>query len=277
MRPRVAGHRRFQPLAGDADAQVDLGRRTDPREDVPVASSTHGLPSSLLRRLGDGNAMKPHEDESMTEHSEQVSGPLAGIRVLDFTALLQGPLATQILADLGADVVKLEKQDGEWMRQWGIFMRARTARPTPSSPSTATSAASRSTCKDPGDLRAHPRARRQGRRRRRELPARRDGSRRPRLRRRCASAIRGSIYAASSGYGRTGPYASRPGQDYLVQALTGAMWLTGRRDDPPFVFGAAIADQFTGLHLVHRHPGRAPAPQPHRRGSARRRGPARPA
>ncbi|MGH8316137.1 MAG: CaiB/BaiF CoA transferase family protein, partial [Steroidobacterales bacterium] len=58
------------------------------------------------------------------------------------------------------------------------------------------------------------------------------------------------IYAASSGYGRTGPYAKRPGQDYLVQALTGAMWLTGRRGDPPFLFGAAIADQFTGLHLV---------------------------
>ena len=48
-------------------------------------------------------------------------GRSTGIRVLDFTALLQGPLATQILADLGADVVKLEKQDGEWMRQWGIF------------------------------------------------------------------------------------------------------------------------------------------------------------
>ena len=46
-----------------------------------------------------------------------------------------------------------------------------------------------------------------------------------------------------------------------MQALTGAMWLTGRRDDPPFLFGAAIADQYTGLHLVigilaalaHRH------------------------
>ena len=49
------------------------------------------------------------------------TGPLAGLRILDFTALLQGPLATQVLADLGADVVKLEKEDGEWMRHWGVF------------------------------------------------------------------------------------------------------------------------------------------------------------
>ena len=41
------------------------------------------------------------------------------------------------------------------------------------------------------------------------------------------------IYAASSGYGQTGPYVTRPGQDYLVQALSGAMWLTGRSGDPP--------------------------------------------
>ena len=58
------------------------------------------------------------------------------------------------------------------------------------------------------------------------------------------------IYAASSGYGQTGPYAKRPGQDYIVQALTGAMWLTGRRDDPPFLFGVAIADVFSGVCLA---------------------------
>lgn len=69
------------------------------------------------------------------------------------------------------------------------------------------------------------------------------------------------IYAASSGYGRTGPYVARPGQDYLVQALTGAMWLVGRRSDPPFLMPLAVTDQYTGLHLVvgilaalqHRH------------------------
>ena len=48
------------------------------------------------------------------------AGPLSHLRVLDFTALVQGPLATQILGDLGADVVKIERPEGEWSRHWGI-------------------------------------------------------------------------------------------------------------------------------------------------------------
>ncbi len=48
------------------------------------------------------------------------AGPLSHLRILDFTALVQGPLATQILGDLGADVVKIERPEGEWSRHWGI-------------------------------------------------------------------------------------------------------------------------------------------------------------
>jgi crotonobetainyl-CoA:carnitine CoA-transferase CaiB-like acyl-CoA transferase len=188
------------------------------------------------------------------------TGPLQGIRVLDFTALLQGPLATQVLADLGADVVKLEKQEGEWMRQWGIFA-ARTHGETDAF--LAFNRNKRSVALNLQDAADVARVL--------ELVERADvvvenfrpgvmdrlglgyetlRARNPRL-----------IYAASSGYGRTGPYVSRPGQDYLVQALTGAMWLGGRRSDPPFLMPVAVADQYTGLHLVvgilaalqHRH------------------------
>ena len=53
--------------------------------------------------------------------AEVGAGPLAHLRVLDFTALVQGPLATQILGDLGADVVKVERTEGEWSRHWGIL------------------------------------------------------------------------------------------------------------------------------------------------------------
>lgn len=181
--------------------------------------------------------------------TDRNTGPLQGIRVLDFTALLQGPLATQVLADLGADVVKLEKQEGEWMRQWGIFA-SRTHGETDAF--LAFNRNKRSVAinlQDPADLE-----------RVLELADRADvvvenfrpgvmdrlGLGYEALSRRNARII----YAASSGFGRSGPYVSRPGQDYVVQALTGATWLSGRRDDPPFLMALAIADQYTGLHLV---------------------------
>ena len=185
----------------------------------------------------------------MTAETARRPGPLSGLRVLDFTALLQGPLATQILGDLGADVVKLEKHAGEWMRQWGIFA-ARTHGETD-----AFLAFNRNKRSVEIDLRDP-----QDRERILELVDLADvvvENFRPGVMDRAglgyeALRVRNPrlIYAASSGYGRTGPYAKRPGQDYLVQALTGAMWLSGRRDDPPLLFGAAVADQFTGLHLV---------------------------
>ncbi|HSD73808.1 MAG TPA: CoA transferase [Steroidobacteraceae bacterium] len=185
----------------------------------------------------------------MSERTTQAPGPLHGIRVLDFTALLQGPLATQVLADLGADVVKLEKQDGEWMRKYGIFM-ARTHGETD-----AFLAFNRNKRSVEIDLRDEA-----DRERILELVDRADvvvenfrpgvmdraGLGYETLRKRNPQLI----YAASSGYGQTGPYAKRPGQDYLVQALTGATWLNGRRGDPPFLNALAVTDQYTGLHLV---------------------------
>jgi len=196
----------------------------------------------------------------MTRVEAMATGPLAGLKVLDFTALLQGPLATQVLADLGADVVKLEKEDGEWMRNWGIF-GARTHGETDAflsfnrnKRSVTVDLRDRETCDrvlalaDKADVVVE--------------------NFRPGVMDRLGLGYealkkrnRGIIYAAASGYGQTGPYVKRPGQDYLAQALSGAMWLTGRRDDPPMVFGVAATDQYTGIHLVvgilaalhHRH------------------------
>jgi crotonobetainyl-CoA:carnitine CoA-transferase CaiB-like acyl-CoA transferase len=58
------------------------------------------------------------------------------------------------------------------------------------------------------------------------------------------------IYCASSGYGTSGPYVDYPGQDLLIQAITGTMWLNGRLEDPPVAVGFGLADVTGGLHIV---------------------------
>ncbi len=58
------------------------------------------------------------------------------------------------------------------------------------------------------------------------------------------------VYASVSGYGRDGEWADKPGQDLLVQALSGACYLNGNADQPPQPFGLAVADMITGAHLV---------------------------
>lgn len=185
----------------------------------------------------------------MTHSSSQSTGPLQDLRVLDFTALLQGPLATQILADLGADVVKVEKPEGEWMRHWGICNSHTHGETDAFLAFNRNKRSITANLRDPDvvnrilDLAEHADVVvenfRPGVMDRLGLGYEALRSRNPRI-----------IYASATGYGTTGPYADLPGQDYLVQALTGAMWLTGRRDDPPFPIGLAIADQVTGLHLV---------------------------
>ncbi|MEL7121507.1 MAG: CaiB/BaiF CoA-transferase family protein [Bacteroidota bacterium] len=58
------------------------------------------------------------------------------------------------------------------------------------------------------------------------------------------------IYGVVSGYGPKGPWAKKPGQDLLIQALSGLCYLTGNQNDPPTPMGLAVADMFTGTHLV---------------------------
>jgi crotonobetainyl-CoA:carnitine CoA-transferase CaiB-like acyl-CoA transferase len=178
-----------------------------------------------------------------------MTGPLAHLKVLDFTQLLQGPLATQILADLGADVIKFEKPGGEWMRHWGI-KASRTHGEMDSF--LAFNRNKRSVAvdlKDPdavaavlalaADADVVVENFRPGVMDRLGVGYEAFRERNPKI-----------IYASSSGYGQSGPYAARPGQDLLIQAMTGALMLTGRRDDPPLACGIGISDEYTGLHLV---------------------------
>jgi len=187
-------------------------------------------------------------DSSITHKAEGI-GPLAGIRILDFTALVQGPLATQMLGDLGADVVKIERLEGEWSRHWGIA-DGHTHGQTDSF--LAFNRNKRSVAVDLKDE--------DTKRRILEMSADFDvvvENFRPGVMaklglgyddfRRHNPAI---IFASSSGYGQSGPYLTRPGQDMLIQALSGVMFLTGRQDDPPTALGVGIADQYTGLHIV---------------------------
>ena len=184
-----------------------------------------------------------------SESNSVSAGPLAHVRVLDFTALVQGPLATQMLGDLGADVVKIERLEGEWSRHWGIA-DGHTHGQTDSF--LAFNRNKRSATADLKDPQVRARI----------LELARDfdvvvENFRPGVMAKLglgyedfAKVNPGIIFVSSSGYGQHGPYVSRPGQDMLIQALSGVMFLTGRRSDPPTALGVGIADQYTGLHIV---------------------------
>jgi crotonobetainyl-CoA:carnitine CoA-transferase CaiB-like acyl-CoA transferase len=176
-------------------------------------------------------------------------GALGHLRILDFTALVQGPLATQILGDLGADVIKFERLDGEWSRHWGIG-NGRTHGEIDSF-----LAFNRNKRSVAVDLR-HPATRerilamaehadvvvenfRPGVMDRLGLGYADFAARNPAI-----------VYACSSGWGQTGPYSTRPGQDMLAQAASGIHFFQGTRDLPPTPIGIGVADLFTGLHLV---------------------------
>ncbi|HTX00994.1 MAG TPA: CoA transferase, partial [Acidimicrobiales bacterium] len=171
------------------------------------------------------------------------------MRVLDFTALVQGPLATQMLGDLGADVVKIERPEGEWSRHWGIA-DGHTHGQTDSF--LAFNRNKRSVVADLKDAAT--------RRRLLELAGEFDvvvENFRPGVMARLglgygdfAGRNEGIVFVSSSGYGQSGPYVARPGQDMLIQGLSGMLYLAGRRDDPPTASGIGIADQYTGLHIV---------------------------
>jgi crotonobetainyl-CoA:carnitine CoA-transferase CaiB-like acyl-CoA transferase len=179
-------------------------------------------------------------------------GPLAGLRVLELARILAGPWAGQILADLGADVVKVERPGaGDDTRGWGPpFVEGADGNPMSSAYYHSCNRGKRSVAVDFEQE--------DGRRIVRKLATRSDvvienfktgglakfgldyaglAKDNPKL-----------IYCSITGFGQNGPYAHRAGYDLLVQGMGGIMDLTGKPDDEPTRGGVAFADVFTGVY-----------------------------
>ena len=175
---------------------------------------------------------------------------LDGVRVLDFTQMMMGPWATQFLGDLGADVIKIERPGaGEWERG----LRAMGKLLDGQSPFfLAMNRNKKSLTLNLKDPRA------------RDVVLRlAEGADlvvenfRPGVMDRLGIGYEGLravnpsiVYVSGSGFGQDGPYVGRPGQDLLIQAMSGLAAYGGRRDDPPTPSGSSIVDASTGLLLA---------------------------
>jgi glutaryl-CoA transferase len=185
-----------------------------------------------------------------------IHGPLAGIRVIDLSTVLAGPYATMILADLGADVVKIEPPDGDATRGWGPpWVGDETA-------GTRTAAYYLALNRNKRSLRLDLRAD-AGRDVLRRLLGGGDvlvENFRPGSLDRLgfddatiASINPALIHLAITGYGTSGPAADRPGYDFVIQAVGGLMSITGEADEDggrPMKVGVAISDVVTGLYAA---------------------------
>jgi crotonobetainyl-CoA:carnitine CoA-transferase CaiB-like acyl-CoA transferase len=168
---------------------------------------------------------------------------LSGVRVLSFTQFLLGPSGVQFLADLGADVVKIEPPDGTlWERHWSGSNHFLNGVSTFFLLAHRNQRSLTLDLKKPGGVavarRLVERADvlvqnfRPGVMQRFGLDAERARALNPRL-----------IYVSASGYGEASPYRDRPGQDLLMQAFSGLAHISGRAGQPPTPVGTAVIDQ----------------------------------
>src|SRR5262245_25932057 len=183
-----------------------------------------------------------------------MSKPLAGLRVLELARILAGPWAGQLLADLGADVIKVERKGaGDDTRSWGPpFVEGADGNHIGSAYFHATNRGKRSIEMDFEND--------EGRRIVRKLAARSDvlienfkvgglakfgldykslSPDNPRL-----------IYCSVTGFGQDGPYAPRAGYDLMAQGMGGFMDITGTPDGEPMRAGVPVSDIFTGVYSV---------------------------
>ncbi len=179
--------------------------------------------------------------------------PLKGVRVLEIARILAGPGIGQTLADLGADVIKVESPAGDDTRRWGPpFIERADGAPGDAAYFHACNRGKRSIALDFAD--PEDRAVVQ------QLVARADvlienfkvgGLARFGLDHASVRAANPRIiYCSITGFGQDGPYADRAGYDFVVQGMGGIMDLTGEPDGDPQKTGVAFADIFTGLYGV---------------------------
>jgi crotonobetainyl-CoA:carnitine CoA-transferase CaiB-like acyl-CoA transferase len=185
----------------------------------------------------------------------QASGlaPLAGLRVVELARILAGPWIGHTLADLGADVVKVESPEGDDTRRWGPpFLRNADGSEADAAYFHACNRGKRSVVLDLATPRGQEAVRR--------LAAKGDvlvenfkvgglarfGLDYPSL----AALNPRLVYCSVTGFGQDGPWAARPGYDFMIQGLGGIMSVTGTPDGEPQRTGVAFADIVTGLYGV---------------------------
>jgi crotonobetainyl-CoA:carnitine CoA-transferase CaiB-like acyl-CoA transferase len=187
-------------------------------------------------------------NEELPTHPARGPAPLTGRRVLDLSRVLAGPWCTMILADLGAEVIKIENpRGGDDTRQWGPPYAAGEA---------AYYLCTNRNKKSVAVNLAMP----EGQRIVRELAAKSDivvenykhgGLTKFGLDYASLSSINPAlVYCSISGYGRDSPLAERPGYDFVIQAEGGLMAVTGEPGGQPMKVGVAVADLFAGMSAV---------------------------
>jgi len=186
-----------------------------------------------------------------------MAGPLSGIRVLDLSRILAGPWCTQVLADLGAEIIKVERPgSGDDTRSWGPpFVRR------PDGTDTSDSAYFMATNRGKKSVTLNI-ASAEGQQMVRSLSASCDvivenykfgDMKRYGLDYESLAAVNQRlVYCSITGFGQTGPYRERAGYDFMIQAMGGLMSVTGERDDlpggGPQKCGVPIADMMTGMY-----------------------------
>jgi len=184
---------------------------------------------------------------------QQTDGPLKGLRILDLTRILAGPTCTQLLGDLGADVIKVERPgDGDDTRKWGPpYVKDNNGEDTTESAYYLSSNRNKRSITI-------------------DISSTEGVALLKRILRYCDVLVHNFkvgglekyglgyedlkgefpvlVYCAITGFGQTGPYAPRAGYDFLAQGLGGIMSLTGEPEGEPVKVGVGIADVMCGMY-----------------------------